>query len=125
MPGPQRNRYTTKEKADFKALGKLLKYCKSYVVAILVALFFAMVAAITSIIGPNKINDLMNVIESGIQSIDGISMPDFLKICYFLISIYILGAIVNYCQQFIMADVTKKLLNVYEVISIKKLINCL
>lgn len=40
MPGPQRNRYTTKEKADFKALGKLLKYCKSYVVAILVALFF-------------------------------------------------------------------------------------
>ena len=68
MPGPQRNRYTTKEKADFKALGKLLKYCKSYVVAILVALFFAMVAAITSIIGPNKINDLMNVIESGIQS---------------------------------------------------------
>ena len=108
MPGPQRNRYTTKEKADFKALGKLLKYCKSYVVAILVALFFAMVAAITSIIGPNKINDLMNVIESGIQSIDGISMPDFLKICYFLISIYILGAIVNYCQQFIMADVTQK-----------------
>lgn len=67
-----------------------------------------MVAAITSIIGPNKINDLMNVIESGIQSIDGISMPDFLKICYFLISIYILGAIVNYCQQFIMADVTQK-----------------
>ena len=108
MPGPQRNRYTTKEKADFKALGKLLKYCKSYVVAILVALFFAMVAAITSIIGPNKINDLMNVIESEIQSIDGISMPDFLKICYFLISIYILGAIVNYCQQFIMADVTQK-----------------
>ena len=108
MPGPQRNRYTTKEKADFKALGKLLKYCKSYVVAILVALFFAMVAAITSIIGPNKINDLMNVIESGIQSIDGISIPDFLKICYFLISIYILGAIVNYCQQFIMADVTQK-----------------
>lgn len=108
MPGPQRNRYTTKEKADFKALGKLLKYCKSYVVAILVALFFAMVSAITSIIGPNKINDLMNVIESGIQSIDGISMPDFLKICYFLISIYILGAIVNYCQQFIMADVTQK-----------------
>lgn len=84
-----------------------------------------MVAAITSIIGPNKINDLMNVIESGIQSIDGISMPDFLKICYFLISIYILGAIVNYCQQFIMADVTQKLPNVYEVISIKKLINCL
>ncbi len=108
MPGPQRNRYTTKEKADFKALGKLLKYCKSYVVAILVALFFSMVAAITSIIGPNKINDLMNVIESGIQSIDGISMPNFLKICYFLISIYILGAIVNYCQQFIMADVTQK-----------------
>lgn len=35
-------------------------------------------------------------------------MPDFLKICYFLISIYILGAIVNYCQQFIMADVTQK-----------------
>lgn len=108
MPGPQRNMYATKEKADFKALGKLLKYCKTYVVAIIVALIFAMIAAITSIIGPNKINDLMDVIESGIKSIDGIHMPDFLKICYFLISIYILGAIVNYGQQFIMADVTQK-----------------
>ena len=39
MPGPQRNMYATKEKADFKALGKLLKYCKTYVVAIIVALF--------------------------------------------------------------------------------------
>lgn len=76
--------------------------------AIIVALIFAMIAAITSIIGPNKINDLMDVIESGIKSIDGIHMPDFLKICYFLISIYILGAIVNYGQQFIMADVTQK-----------------
>lgn len=28
MPGPQRNMYATKEKADFKALGKLLKYCR-------------------------------------------------------------------------------------------------
>ena len=108
MPEPQRNMYATKEKADFKALGKLLKYCKTYVVAIIVALIFAMIAAITSIIGPNKINDLMDVIESGIKSIDGIHMPDFLKICYFLISIYILGAIVNYGQQFIMADVTQK-----------------
>ena len=108
MPGPQRNMYATKEKADFKALGKLLKYCKTYVVAIIVALIFAMIAAITSIIGPNKINDLMDVIESGIKSIDGIHMPDFLKICYFLISIYILGAMVNYGQQFIMADVTQK-----------------
>ena len=108
MPGPQRNMYATKEKADFKALGKLLKYCKTYVVAIIVALIFAMIAAITSIIEPNKINDLMDVIESGIKSIDGIHMPDFLKICYFLISIYILGAIVNYGQQFIMADVTQK-----------------
>ena len=108
MPEPQRNMYATKEKADFKALGKLLKYCKTYVVAIIVALIFAMIAAITSIIGPNKINDLMDVIESGIESIDGIHMPDFLKICYFLISIYILGAIVNYGQQFIMADVTQK-----------------
>ena len=52
MPGPQRNMYATKEKADFKALGKLLKYCKTYVVAIIVALIFAMIAAITSIIGP-------------------------------------------------------------------------
>ena len=108
MPEPQRNMYATKEKADFKALGKLLKYCKTYVVAIIVALIFAMIAAITSIIGPNKINDLMDVIESGIKSIDGIHMPDFLKICYFLISIYILGAIVNYGQQFIIADVTQK-----------------
>ena len=47
-----------KEKIDFKALKKIIRYCKPFFPAIIVSLLLASFGAITTIIGPNKISDL-------------------------------------------------------------------
>ena len=96
------------EKTDFKSVKKLLKYCKQYLPSIIIAILFAVVSAITTIIGPDKISDLMNIITDGLKTIDGVNMEEFVKLAVFLLSLYAIGAVVSYLQQFIMAGVTQK-----------------
>lgn len=94
------------EKADLGAIKKILVYCKRYLPAVIVALIFAVGGSVTTIIGPEKISDLMNEITSGIMT--GIDIDAIKKICYTLIIIYAGGAILNYSQQFITATITQK-----------------
>ena len=94
------------EKADLGSIKKILVYCKRYLPAVIVALVFAVGGSVTTIIGPEKISDLMNEITSGIMT--GIDIDAIKKICYTLIIIYAGGAILNYSQQFITATITQK-----------------
>lgn len=94
------------EKADFGAIKKVLAYCKKYLPAVIVALIFAVGGSVATIIGPEKISDLMNEITSGIMT--GVDMDAIKKICYTLVAIYAGGAILNYSQQFITATITQK-----------------
>lgn len=108
MPGPmnrmmQANQHP--EKADFGSIKKIVIYCKRYFPAILIALLFAVAGSYTSIIGPEKISDLMNAIVDGILT--GVDMNLVQSICLTLIAIYIAGAFFNYGQQFITATVTQ------------------
>lgn len=96
----------TNEKADLGAIKKILLYCKQYLPAVIIALIFAVGGSLTTIIGPEKISDLMNEITSGI--ITGIDIDAIKKICYTLVAIYAVGAILNYSQQFITATITQK-----------------
>ena len=109
-PGPRRmmSQNGTKEKTDLKSVKKLFVYCKPYLPAIVIALLLAVVGAITTIIGPDKISDLMNIITAGISNVAGVDMTKFLEIAVLLICIYAGGAVANYLQQFIMAGVTQK-----------------
>ena len=95
-----------KEKADLKALKKIAVYCKRYLFAIIVALIFAVGGSVATIIGPEKIGELMNLLTEGI--IVGVDMSAFVEICIMLIIIYATGAVLSYGQQFIMATVTQK-----------------
>ncbi|MCM1507794.1 MAG: ABC transporter ATP-binding protein/permease [Ruminococcus flavefaciens] len=94
------------EKADFGAIKKILAYCKQYLPAVVVALIFAVGGALTTIVGPEKISDLMNEITSGIMT--GVNMDNIKKICFTLVAIYAGGAVLNYSQQFITATITQK-----------------
>ena len=67
------------EKADLGAIKKILVYCKCYLPAIIVALIFAVGGSVATIIGPEKISDLMNEITAGI--VTGIDMEAVEKIC--------------------------------------------
>lgn len=96
------------EKTDMKAVKKLLLFCKPYYPSIIIALILAVVSAITTIIGPDKISDLMNIITSGIASVAGVDMTEFMRIAAILVCLYAGGAVANYLQQFLMAGVTQK-----------------
>ena len=95
-----------KEKFDIKAFGRILSYCKPYLPAIIISLFFAILGSIATIIGPEKIQDLTNIVLDGMLT--GIDMSAFVKIAVFLIVLYSLGALLSYAQQFIMAVVTQR-----------------
>ncbi|MCQ2482385.1 MAG: ABC transporter ATP-binding protein/permease [Clostridia bacterium] len=93
------------EKTDMKSIKKILIYCKRYMPAIILAFVFAIGGSYTSIIGPEKISDLMNEIVKGIMT--GIDMDSIQSICLLLLTIYVIGAFLHYGQQFITATVTQ------------------
>lgn len=94
-----------KEKADFKALKKIIVYAKRYWLLSILALVLAIIGAASSIIGPEKISDLVNLITEGITS--QVNMDEFVKVALTLVVIYVIGGVALYLQQFIMASVTQ------------------
>ena len=99
---------STTEKLDFSSVKKLFGYIKAYLPSIIVALVLAVLAAVTTIIGPDKISDLLNLITEGIAVETGVDMAKFFQVLIFLICLFAVGAIANYVQQFLMAGVTQK-----------------
>lgn len=103
----------TKEKGDMKSFKKLLVYCKRYLPAIIVALILAVGGSVTTIIGPEKISDLVNEITAPIQTgmltgiFGDIDMNAVFNIGITLVAIYSAGAVMNYAQHFITATVTQ------------------
>ncbi len=93
------------EKADFGALRKIAVYCKRYLPAVVAALLMGVISSYTTIIGPEKISDLINEIVKGIMT--EVDMDAFKKICFTLAAIYSAGAVLHYGQQFIAATVTQ------------------
>ena len=107
MPGPfHRQVMSSNEKTDLKSLKKLAAYIKNYIPIMAIALVCAIAGAMASIIGPEKISDLMNLIIDGIMT--GIDLDAVAKVAFTLVAIYLTGAALTYAQQFIMATVTQK-----------------
>ncbi len=98
MPAPD-------EKADFGSLKKMLTYSRRYLPAVIIAFLFAAGGSVSTIVGPEKISDLVNEITKGI--ITGINMEAIRNICLTLVTIYAAGAVLHYGQQFITATVTQ------------------
>lgn len=107
MPGPfHRQIMSSNEKTDLKSLKKLAAYIKKYIPIMAIALVCAIAGAMASIIGPEKISDLMDIIINGIMT--GIDLDAVAKVAFTLVAIYLTGAALTYAQQFIMATVTQK-----------------
>jgi len=96
------------EKLDKTAVAKLIRYCRNYLPAVIAAMLLAVVSAVATIIGPDKISELMDLISNGLMLPGGIEMASFRSICTFLIVLYAAGALAGYLQQFIMAEVTQR-----------------
>jgi len=104
---PKHNRNTNEKAKDLKgSLLKLYNYIKIYLPFIIPALILAVLSSIISIIGPDKLSDITDIITKGIMT--GIDLDSVKRIGIFLIIIYLLGAIFGYIQGVLMAIVTNR-----------------
>jgi len=110
MGGPGRGMDFTKkgEKHKFsETWGKLISYCKPYHIIIIIALVCAIGGAAFSLMGPDKLKEIFNVIGKGM--VTGIDLQAINKIGYILICFYSASVILSYTQGYIMASVTQKI----------------
>lgn len=92
---------------DFKGtMKKLLIYNKPFVLMFSIALILSAASSILSIIGPDKLKEMTNVITEGILTT--INVDKVKEIGLLLVTFYSLSLIFNYIQGLIMADVTNK-----------------
>jgi len=116
MMGPRGMGGVEKAK-DFKGTWvKLIRYCKSYMPIIIVALVIAALGTALQIAGPNKLGDMVNEIAKGLPAIinnvpvlGAIDMDAVYNIGMLLVLFYGTSVILSFTENFIMATVTAKI----------------
>lgn len=90
-----------------KSLGALVQYCRKYLGIIIAALICAAVSAVLSVIGPDYISQLTEIITEGI-SLTGVNIDmDAIKhVAFILMAIYGASMVLNYVQSFVMNHVS-------------------
>ncbi len=111
-----------KEKRDFKSIKKLIVYSKKYIPAVIVCIVFAIVSSIATIIGPEKIQDLMEIITKGLMPGTSIDFDAFNEATLKLVIIYLLGALASYVMTLISSIVSAKLSKEFRTDINKKLV---
>ncbi len=92
---------------DFKkAMKNLIKYCRPFLVFIIIAIILASASSVCAIIGPNYLSDITDEITKGL--IGNINLDKIKSISLFLVVIYTLSLIFGYLQGFIMTTITNR-----------------
>lgn len=86
---------------------KIIKYCRKYWGALIVAVLAAGIGTVLTLLGPDKISELTKVIAEGIMT--GIDMGKIAKIGFTLVSFYVISWLLSVVQQFIMNHVTQNI----------------
>ena len=114
--GPMGGGVAEKPKNFKSTMTKLLRYCRSYIVPIVIALAAAAAGTVFQIIGPDKLKELTNVIMkglpaliNGIPAIENIDMDAVSNIAWLLVFFYSTSFVLNYLQSLIMATVTQRI----------------
>lgn len=101
------NRVHEKPKNFKKSITKLLGYEKNLTPFYIIAMLCAVASSICSIIGPNKISNLTDVITQGLRG--KIDLEQVKNIAIFLVILYVTSAILSFLTSFIMATTANKL----------------
>lgn len=107
--GPGHGPVMTGKPKSFKTAWKnMLGYMRQYIPALIVASVLVIVGTVFTVIGPDKLRELTNLIASGMftgaMDLDGVA-----EIGTFLVIIYLLSAVLTYGQGFIVATIVQKL----------------
>lgn len=95
------------ENSRIRSLKKSADYLKKSVIWVVVALILAALSAIITIIGPDKVGEIANVISDGL--LGEIDLASITKIGATLVCLYCLSAAFSFLQNYIMAVVTLKM----------------
>ena len=101
---------TTPQKSKRGIIGvikNLFDYSPSLKIPTVFSLFLAVLSAILTIIGPNQLSKITDIISNSLFS--DIDLNSIKNIGLFLIGIYALSALFNYIEHFIMSTVTLQL----------------
>ncbi|MFQ6792564.1 MAG: ABC transporter ATP-binding protein [Thomasclavelia sp.] len=85
---------------------KLIAYCKKYLVVIIIAVICAIFGTVLTLIGPDKLSELTDIITAGIMT--GIDLDKVTEIGLTLVAFYVASVILTFSQHYIMATVTQK-----------------
>ena len=85
----------------------LIRYCKDYIPVIVAALALACASAVMTLIGPNKLGDITNIVTEGLMT--EIDLKAIGEIAVFLVVIYIISWFCGFFQNAIMANVTQRI----------------
>ena len=97
----RRNKKIDKPQDFFGTIKKIIKYNKPFLVLIILALFLSFLSSILSIIGPDKLKDITNTIQTGLltgidlEKVKNIGIISFLLIILIPKSIFILKATIT------------------------------
>ena len=101
-----RNKKLEKAKDFKKSMKSLINYCRPFLIPIIISTSLAIASSILSIIGPDKLKDITNIITKGLLT--GIDINDVKKVSIVLLIMYLFSAMFGYVQESIMATVTNK-----------------
>jgi ATP-binding cassette subfamily B multidrug efflux pump len=110
--GPGHMRIAEKPKDFKKSMGKLLAYSRKYWTVMIIGIICAVGGSITTLLGPDKLKDITNIITDGLKNMmtgGSIDLHRIVDICILLVILYIAGAILIFVQGWIMATVTQRL----------------
>jgi ATP-binding cassette subfamily B protein len=96
-------------------MGKLIRFCRKYIPAMIIALVLGAVGTICQIVGPNRLRDMTNEIVKGMPAIvngkpimHSIDFSAVNRIAWILVALYVGSALLNYVQSWMMATVTQR-----------------
>ncbi len=92
---------------DFKgAWAKLIRYCNKYWAVIIIAIICAIAGTALTLIGPDKLSDLTDLITDGLLT--GIDLEAVAAVGFTLVAFYASSAVLSGIQGWIMATVTQR-----------------
>lgn len=107
-PGPLREQEESEVSTNFlEAWKNILRSIRKYWPNIIIAILFAAVGNILTVIGPSQIARMTDVISQGIRT--SIDMEAIQDIGLTLILLYGIGAVLNYSKGWIMVTVTQEI----------------
>lgn len=107
--GPRHNMPLSEEKVKVpfsQTWGKLIDFCKPHAVWIIIAVVCSVIGTIFTIIGPDKLKELTNIITEGMMT--AIDMDSVIAVAGTLAAMYAGSVILSYIQGWLMATVTQR-----------------